>query len=46
MAIVAEARTLAHARAASPAQLDEYATALPLTLLPFYPPTGVSLEPA
>ncbi len=46
MAIVAEARTLAHARAAIPAQLDEYATALPLTLLPFYPPTGVSLEPA
>ena len=46
MAIVAEARTLAHARAAIPAQLDEYATALPLTLLPFYPPAGVSLEPA
>ena len=46
MAIVAEARTLAHAGAAIPAQLDEYATALPLTLLPFYPPTGVSLEPA
>ncbi len=44
--IVAETRTLARARAAIPARLDAYAAALPLTVLPFNPPAGVSLEPA
>jgi hypothetical protein len=44
--IVAETRELAHARMAIPADLDAYAAALPLTLLPADPPAGVRLEPA
>jgi hypothetical protein len=46
LAIVAETRTLAHARAATTAGLDSYSSALPLTMLPSNPPAGVSLERA
>ncbi len=44
--IVIQARMLAHARAATPDLLDEYASGLPLTMLPANPPAGVLLDPA
>jgi hypothetical protein len=42
--IVAETRTLARARAATPSDLDAYAAALPLTMVPVNPPAGVVLD--
>ena len=44
--IVVQARRLAHARAATPDLLDDFASGLPLTMLPANPPAGVLLDPA
>jgi hypothetical protein len=46
LAIVVEARRLAHARAATPDQLDAFAAGLPLTMLPANFPAGVSFQRA
>lgn len=44
--IVAAARQLAHARAVTPARIDDLATALPLTMVPANPTAATLLDPA
>jgi hypothetical protein len=44
--ILAEVRALAHARMATPNDVDAHSAGIPLTTFPAMPPTGVSLEPA
>jgi|HubBroStandDraft_6_1064221.scaffolds.fasta_scaffold18603_1 hypothetical protein len=46
LGIITQARELAHARAATPDLLDDYASALPLTMLPVSPLSGGLLNPA
>jgi hypothetical protein len=46
IAILAEVRQLAHARMATPNDVDAHAAGIPLTMFPALPPTGVSLERA
>ena len=45
VAIVAETRDAAHARMATPEEIDALAAALPLTMLPANSPAGVTLLP-
>ena len=46
LAIVVQARRLAHARAATPDLLDDFAAGLPLTMLPATAPAGPSMDRA
>ena len=42
--IVLEARETAHARMATPADIEPYAALFPLAMVPALPPTGVSMQ--